>query len=199
MHHHRTSAATLIETEPETDPTTAFADGLRRVFFQDPPDAAFRYGLTIEDAIEHCRCAFALELLDSSELQRAAADRLASHLDDILLAAACVRDDARAWHDFNDELQPLLTRMCEIRVADDDATLHASQFLRSVRLRTNGVNAEDDGTPRLQDYTGLQPLRSFLGGPLFSLLQDLVRDGLVAASKKSAGLEPEHRRLRLAD
>ena len=57
----------------------------------------------------------------------------------------------------------------------------------------------DDGTPCLQDYTGLHPLRSYLGGPLFAMLQDLIRDGLVQATRSGDDRDRSTRRLRLAD
>jgi len=96
----------------------------------------------------------------------------------------------------------MLARMCELRVDEIESMLQASRFLRAVRHRTLELDPDaesDDGTPRLQDFTGLQPLRSYLGGPLFSLLQDLIRDGLVEGARGGVDAGGERRPLRLAD
>ena len=175
---------------------------LRRTFFCEAADAAIRYGVTIEDVIEHCADAFDVDLLDTPVLRMAAAERIAGNLEDLLLTIACIRNDSRAWHDLDEELVPMLARMCELRVDEIESMLQASRFLRAVRHRTLELDPDgerDDGTPRLQDFTGLQPLRSFLGGPLFSLLQDLIRDGLVDGVAGRSDTCNERRPLRLAD
>ena len=175
------------------------ADVVRRTYFGDCAELASRFGVSLEDVFDHCEVAFDLDLLDTPLLRRAAADRIAAHLDDLILAIACIADDSQAWFEFESDLQLSLARMCELRVGEIEASLQAARYLRSVRDRTRRLDPEfdDDGTPALQEYTGLQPLRSFLGGPLFAMLQDLIRDGLVEAVRP--GAEPERRRLRLAD
>lgn len=176
------------------------ADAIRRAYFGEFAGLAGRYGVSLDDVFDHCDAAFDLDLLDTAALRRAAADRIAAHLDDVILAIACIGDHPRAWYDFESEYQMLLARMCELRVGEIEASLQAARFLRAVQDRTRRLDPEleeDDGTPALQEFTGLQPLRSFLGGPLFSMLQDLIRDGLVEAMRP--GAEPGRRRLRLAD
>ena len=178
------------------------ADLLRRTFFCEAADAAARYGLTVDDVLDHCAEAFDLELLDTAVLRMAAAERIAGNLEDVLLAIACIRRDPRAWQDLDEDLGPMLARMCELRVDEIESMLQASRFLRAVRHRTLELDPDaesDDGTPRLQDFTGLQPLRSYLGGPLFSLLQDLIRDGLVEGARGGVDAGGERRPLRLAD
>ncbi len=178
---------------------TAF---LRRAFFADAGDAATRYGVSIEDVLQHCADAFDVDLLDTPVLRMAAAERIAGNLEDVLLAIGCIRRDPRAWHDLDDELRPMLARMCELRVDEIESMLQSSRFLRAVRHRTLELDPEDegdDGTPRLQEFTGLQPLRSFLGGPLFSMLQDLIRDGLIEGVGGRSHEGGERRPLRLAD
>ncbi len=179
------------------------ADVVRRTYFGDCAELANRFGVSLEDVFDHCETAFDLDLLDTPVLRRAAAERIATHLDDLILAIACIADDAQAWFEFESDLQLSLARMCELRVGEIEASLQAARYLRAVRDRTRRLDPEfedefdDDGTPALQEYTGLQPLRSFLGGPLFAMLQDLIRDGLIEAVRP--GAEPERRRLRLAD
>lgn len=175
------------------------ADVVRRTYFAECAELANRFGVSLADVFDHCEVAFDLDLLDTPLLQRAAAERIATHLDDLILAIACIADDSQAWFEFDSDLQLSLARMCELRVGEIEASLQAARYLRSVRDRTRRLDPEfdDDGTPALQEYTGLQPLRSFLGGPLFAMLQDLIRDGLVEAVRP--GAEPERRRLRLAD
>lgn len=178
------------------------ADVVRRAYFGECAESARRFGVTLDEVFDHCEAAFDLDLLDTPLLRRAAAERIAAHLDDLILAIACIADDFQAWFEFESDLQLSLARMCELRVGEIEASLQASRYLRDVRDRTRRVDAvlddeDDDGTPTLHEYTGLQPLRSFLGGPLFAMLQDLIRDGLVEAVRP--GAEPERRRLRLAD
>jgi hypothetical protein len=175
---------------------------LRRTFFRETFEIAARYGVTIEDVLEHCAESFDLVMLDTPILRMAAAERIAGNLEDLLLAIACIRRDQRAWHDLDEIMRPMLARMCELRVDEIESMLQASRFLRAVRQRTLELDPEcdgDDGTPRLQEFTGLQPLRSFLGGPLFSLLQDLIRDGLVEGARGRSDSATERRPLRLAD
>ena len=175
-------------------------------------DAKASITVPFDELIEHIEDSFDLELLHTEELRLAAASRIAENLDDVILAIACTRGDRTAWFLLERDLTPLLARMCELRVNETDAMLHASQFLRTVRARTREeevlevLSAEveqdffpHDGTPCLQDYTGLQPLRSFLGGPLFAILQDLIRDGLVEASQSGIERDRGTRCLRLAD
>jgi hypothetical protein len=175
---------------------------LRRTFFRETFDIAARYGVTMEDVLEHCAESFDLAMLDTPILRMAAAERIAGNLEDLLLAIACIRRDQRAWHDLDEIMRPMLARMCELRVDEIESMLQASRFLRAVRHRTLELDPEcegDDGTPRLQEFTGLQPLRSFLGGPLFSLLQDLIRDGLVEGARGRSDSTTERLPLRLAD
>ncbi len=178
------------------------ADLLRRAFFRDAAESAARYGVSVHDVFEHCATAFDLELLDTPMLRLGAAERIAGNLEDVLLVIACIRQAPHAWHDLEEEMRPMLARMCELRVDEIESMLQASRFLRAVRYQTLGLDPEaevDDGTPRLQDFTGLQPLRSYLGGPLFSLLQDLIRDGLVQGVRGQGDGGVERRALRLAD
>lgn len=191
------------ETSSAAERLGPLADVVRRAYFGECAESASRFGVTLDEVFEHCEAAFDLDLLDTPLLRRAASERIAAHLDDLILAIACIADDFQAWFEFESELQLSLARMCELRVGEIEASLQASRYLRDVRERTRRVHAvlddedEDDGTPTLHEYTGLQPLRSFLGGPLFAMLQDLIRDGLVEAVRP--GAEPERRRLRLAD
>ena len=168
-----------------------------------------------EDVLEHIEDAFDLDTLPTEELRFAAIGRIAENLEDVMLAIACIERRSSAWSHLENEIAPLLARMCELRVDEADAMLHAARFLRSVRDRTHqrteaietgivvdpGLDdaAVDDGTPCLQDYVGLHPLRSYLGGPLFAMLQDLIRDGLVVATGRLETRTPAGRRLRLAD
>jgi hypothetical protein len=202
------ATAISMNATPDDDASAAELLGaeatslLRRTFFSETFEIATRYGVTIEDVLDHCTEAFDLSLLDTPVLRMAAAERIAGNLEDLLLAIACIRRDQRAWHDLDEELRPMLARMCELRVDEIESMLQASRFLRAVRHRTLELDPEcdgDDGTPRLQEFTGLQPLRSFLGGPLFSLLQDLIRDGLVEGARGRSDSATERRPLRLAD
>ena len=179
------------------------------------------------EVLEHIEDAFDLEALPTDELRLAAIGRIAENLEDVMLAIACLDGRSGDWTRLENEIAPLLARMCELRVDETDALLHAARFLRAVRDRTRrrteaietgivsdfGIEVafedacedatedatEDDGTPCLQDYAGLHPLRSFLGGPLFAMLQDLIRDGLVVATGRVENRLPANRRLRLAD
>ena len=71
---------------------------------------------------------------------------------------------------------------------------------KAVKNRTFGRDGEfDDGIPRLQEFAGIQPLRSYLGGPLFAILQDLIKDGMAVATRPSSNARAAARNLRLAD
>lgn len=161
--------------------------------------------IPLAEVIDHINEAFDTEALPTSELRLAAAGRIAENLEDVMLAIACVKGRDAVWYRLENEIAPLLSRMCELRVEETDAMLHAARFLRTVRDRTrsrsqnHSSDTEDDGTPCLQDYAGLHPLRSYLGGPLFAMLQDLIRDGMVVAAGHGENRMPSGRRLRLAD
>jgi hypothetical protein len=170
------------------------------------------FSVPFDEMLEHIEDSFDLEILHTDELRLAAATRIAENFEDLILAIACTKGDFAAWSLLERDLTPLLARMCELRVDETDALLHSSRFLCAVRTRTRDEELlevfpadadadffENDGTPCLQDYTGLHPLRSFLGGPLFANLQDLIRDGLVAATRSGAERDRSSRCLRLAD
>ena len=168
------------------------------------------FSMPFDEILEHIEDSFDLEILHTNELRLAAATRIAENFEDLILAIACAKGDLAAWSLLERDLTPLLARMCELRVDETDALLHASRFLCAVRTRTRDEEllevfpadadfSENDGMPCLQDYTGLHPLRSFLGGPLFANLQDLIRDGLVAATRSGAERDRSARCLRLAD
>lgn len=190
-------------------------DLLRRAWFalgaEGPGQPDRRPAVPFHEVVAHIEDAFDLDALPTNELRLAAASRIAENLEDVVLAIACVHADSNAWFQLENDIAPLLARMCELRVDETDAMLHAARFLRTVRDRTRRRNelldqdldfdepGEDDGTPCLQDYAGLHPLRSYLGGPLFAMLQDLIRDGLVLATSRAENRMPAGRRLRLAD
>ncbi len=189
-------------------------DRLRTEWFvrQGAGASATRLEIGFDDLLEHLEEAFDLDLLHTQALREAAISRIIENLDDLLLAIACVRGGNVAWVELEQDIGPLLARMCELRIDQADAMLHASRFLRAVRSRTReetladelpvNIEAElegDDGTPCLQDYTGLHPLRAYLGGPLFAMLQDLIRDGLVEATRSGDPGNRPNRRLRLVD
>lgn len=189
-------------------------DQLRTEWFarQGCGPSAARLDVTFDDLVEHLEEAFDLDLLHTPELKEAAISRIVENLEDLLLAIACIKGRNAAWIELEQDVGPLLARMCELRIDQADAMLHASRFVRSVRTRTReesladdlpvNIDAElegDDGTPCLQDYTGLHPLRAYLGGPLFAMLQDLIRDGLVEATRSGEPANHSNRRLRLVD
>lgn len=194
-------------------------DLLHRAWFslgsEGPADGRWRMAIPFADVLDHVEDAFDPDSLPTEELRLAAIGRIAENLEDVMLAIACTNGGAGAWSQLENDIVPLLARMCELRVDETDALLHASRFLRAVRDRTRsrheametgiviglGIDdpADDDGTPCLQDYAGLHPLRSYLGGPLFAMLQDLIRDGLVVATGRIESRTPTSRRLRLAD
>lgn len=178
-------------------------------------DGPARPFVPFEEVLDHIEDAFDLDSLPNEALRFAAVGRIAENLEDVMLAIACINGRSSTWLQLENEICPLLARMCELRVDETDALLHASRFLRAVRDRTRRRNeaiengfiidlvlddaSDDDGTPCLQDYVGLHPLRSFLGGPLFAMLQDLIRDGLVVATGRLENRTPAGRVLRLAD
>lgn len=198
---------------PSNELGRASLDLLRMKWFStlgEEPNA--RITVPFDDLIEHIEDSFDLELLHTEELRLAAAARIADNLEDVMLAVACTHDDRTAWFLLERELSPLLARMCELRVDETDAMLHSSRFLRTVEARTRDEERLEifstetgddfyphDGTPCLQDYTGLHSLRSFLGGPLFAILQDQIRDGLIEAIQPAPERDRGTRRLRLAD
>lgn len=194
-------------------------DVLHREWFaiggRSPAEGQHTPTIPFADVLEHIEDAFDLETLPTEELRIAAVSRIAENLEDVMLAIACMNGRGGAWTQLENEIVPLLARMCELRVNEVDALLHAARFIHAVRDRTQrrteaietGIVidaaidelSDDDGTPCLQDYVGLHPLRSYLGGPLFAMLQDLIRDGLVVATGRLESRTPAGRRLRLAD
>lgn len=158
-----------------------------------------------ETVLEYLDAAFDIEPNLGPEASDVMIRRISENLEDLSLAIACIDGDAAAWTTLENEIGPLLARMCELRVDETTALLHSSRFLRTVRERTLAVGDEledgiiDDGTPCLQEYLGLHPLRSFLGGPLFAMLQDLIRDGLVEGTARPENRCDDARRLRLVD
>ena len=194
-------------------------DVLHRAWFSigsESSEEGYRRPLVpFAEVLDHLEDAFELDTLPTEELRIAAIGRIAENLEDVMLAISCMNGRSSAWLHLENEIAPLLARMCELRVDEAEAMLHAARFLRTVRDRTHqrteaietgividlGIDdpSVDDGTPCLQDYVGLHPLRSYLGGPLFAMLQDLIRDGLVVATGRLETRTPVGRRLRLAD
>lgn len=173
---------------------------LRRSFFRDAGASALRFHVSLDDVLDHLRFAFDLSLLRTDALRRVAIERIAQNIDELVIAIACIRGDENAWAEGIEPLRPVLIRMCELRVNEVDAILHASRFIMAVRNRTFGKDGEfDDGIPRLQEFAGIQPLRSYLGGPLFAILQDLIKDGMAVATRPSTAARATARNLRLAD
>ena len=173
---------------------------LRRTYFRDTFPLAMRLDVSLDDVMSHLDRAFDVNLLRTDALRLVAAERISTHLDDVVLATACAQGSFTAWADLEDSMIPMLTRMCELRVNEIDALLHASRYLSTVRDHTRGDEIEAfAGTPRMQEYSGLHPLRTFLGGPLFSVLQDLIRDGFVVASRYAPSNERTSRKLKLVN
>ena len=178
----------------------ASIDELRKAFFREAGHTALRLHVSLEDVLEHLQYAFDLSLLRTDALRRVAIERIAQNIDELVIAIACIRGDETAWAEGIEPLRPVLVRMCELRVDEADSTLHAARFLMGVRKRTFGDDCEfDDGIPRLQEYAGIQPLRSYLGGPLFAILQDLIKDGLAVATPPSTTVRATMRNLRLVN
>lgn len=194
---------TNIERE-SIDRTESFgrdaSDVLRRTYFRDTFPLAIRLDVSLDDVMCHLERAFDIDLLRTDALRLVAAERIATHLDDVVIATACVKRSKTAWAELEETMTPMLTRMCELRVSEIDALLHASRYLSAVRDHTHGDDIDAfAGTPRMQDYSGLHPLRTFLGGPLFSVLQDLIRDGFVVASRYAPSNDRTGRRLKLVN
>ena len=174
--------------------------------FADPEARRSLHGpVPFETILEYLDAAFDVEPNLGPEASDVMIRRISENLDDLSLAIACIDGDAAAWTTLENEIGPLLARMCELRVDETTALLHSSRFLRTVRERTLAAGDDledgiiDDGTPCLQEYLGLHPLRSFLGGPLFAMLQDLIRDGLVEGTARPENRCEDARRLRLVD
>lgn len=175
-------------------------DELRKAFFREAGHTALRFHVSLDDVLEHLHHAFDLSLLRTDALRRVAIERIAQNIDELVIAIACIRGDENAWAEGIEPLRPVLVRMCELRVDEADSTLHAARFLMGVRKRTFGEDCEfEDGIPRLQEYAGIQPLRSYLGGPLFAILQDLIKDGLAVATPPSTTVRATMRNLRLVN
>jgi hypothetical protein len=173
---------------------------LRQAFFREGGASALRFHVSLDDILEHLRFAFDLSLLRTDALRRVAIERITQNIEELVIAIACIRGDENAWAAGIEPLRPVLIRMCELRVDEVDAILHASRFIMAVRNRTFGKDGEfDDGIPRLQEFAGIQPLRSYLGGPLFAILQDLIKDGMAVATRPSTNARAAARNLRLAD
>lgn len=186
--------------DPRTSLGTDAEDVLRRAYFRDSFALALRLDVSLEDAIRHLERAFDIDLLRTDALRLVAAERIATHFDDVVIATACARGSSTAWTELEESMIPMLTRMCELRINEIDALLHASRYLTTVREHSRGDEIDAyAGTPRMQDYSGLHPLRTFLGGPLFSMLQDLIRDGFVVASRYAPSNERNSRRLKLVN
>lgn len=185
---------------PRVDLDEISLNELRRAFFREAGGLALRFDVSLDDVLDHLRFAFDLSLLRTDALRRVAIERIAQNIEELVITIACIRGDENAWTDGIEPLRPVLIRMCELRVNEADAILHASRFIKAVKNRTFGRDGEfDDGIPRLQEFAGIQPLRSYLGGPLFAILQDLIKDGMAVATRPSSNARAAARNLRLAD
>jgi len=161
---------------PRVDLDEISLNELRRAFFREGGGLALRFDVSLDDVLDHLRFAFDLSLLRTDALRRVAIERIAENIEELVITIACIRGDENAWTDGIEPLRPVLIRMCELR-----------------------VNEFDDGIPRLQEFAGIQPLRSYLGGPLFAILQDLIKDGMAVATRPSTNARAAARNLRLAD
>lgn len=79
-----------------------------------------------------------------------------AHMEDLVLAVACVDGDSRAWSDFTEHFERTLARRGRDGVEDLQAMVEVRRFIATLRRDALA------GHCALTGYTGVRPLRSWL-------------------------------------
>jgi hypothetical protein len=151
----------------------ALVDRIRREWFARAGGVATRYGVLVDEALDHLRKANLAETPGPA--------RALSFLEDLVGAVACVRGHPGAWQDLWERHESILLRASRLRLGDVDAVLATRRFWRELHAVTTlpasdraGLSDRDGLPPSLAEYVGVRPLRVWLSD---RLLEQLDRPG----------------------
>lgn len=133
---------------------------LRRRYFANGADSAARYGIAFERITQH--------LWDLRRRHPLISLRGIAHVDDLVLAIACIDERHRAWHDLIEQYEPWLVRRLRRSMDTSVAVLAVRQLFLELRRAEPEVSAEAS----LYDYAGLEPLRMWLAERLCDRLSE---------------------------
>ncbi|MHC5001549.1 MAG: hypothetical protein ACYTJ0_00340 [Planctomycetota bacterium] len=121
---------------------------LRGAYFAEAAATATRFGIAFEDVVQH--------LWAVRRRRRLPLDlRSIDHVDDLVLAVACLRRVGGAWTDLVDRYEPVLVRRCAARLGETRSILLVRRMF--LGLRDTGAGGEG-----LDAYAGERSLRAWL-------------------------------------
>ena len=173
------------------------SESVRRAFFANGGELATRYGITLEHVLAHIEAAeeFAKERSDASrELHLS---RIPHMLEDLVIATACCHGVTLAWKECQNMNAHLLTRACELRLDEIDAILFVRRFWEELEARSRGTLTS--AGPRIQDYLGTRPLRTWLADRLLGRLEGMMRTGSLNSPARRPEFEGSTASLRITD
>lgn len=122
---------------------------LRSAYFSRAGQLAARYDVTIDRVITH--------LWRVRRLQPRAFLRHVAHVEDLVMAIACIDGCSRAWADFTELHERNLARRCRDCADELEATVQARKFIALMRRDALA------GRSGLLNYAGNRPLRTWAG------------------------------------
>jgi hypothetical protein len=143
----------------------ALVDRIRREWFARAGSVAVRYGVLLDEAIDHLRRANLAETPGPA--------RALSFLEDLVCSVACVRGHPGAWQDLWERHESILLRASRLRLGDVESVLATRRFWRELHAVTTlsesdreGLADRDGLPPSLAEYVGVRPLRVWLSDRL---------------------------------
>lgn len=143
-------------------------DRIRREYFARAGGAGAAYGITADDVLRHVERA---NLASTPGPARAL-----SYIEDLVLAAACVRGHPRAWAEAWSKYEGVLVRAARMRLDEADSIVFARRFWIDLHAATTGSHA--GAFPTIADFVGVRPLRIWLTDRLLGRIELAIRASL---------------------
>ncbi len=128
---------------------------VRRAYFAKAPQHA-RWRIDVDTVVGFARC--------DRRGWRGTADQW---IEDLVIAAACVRGDQEAWHHVELANSWRLREAARLRLSPERAALVVARFWAELRRHTN----RGGGHTNLADYCGDAPLAHWLAARLFAAIE----------------------------
>lgn len=175
------------------------ADAIRAAYFAEAGELAVRYGIGVNDLIEH---------LERAGLARSPRpERAIEHIRCAVHATALCLGVAQAWADLVTALGPGFDRACIGRLQSDDGIAFARRFWVDLRESTIGARAarrdprssarrpKGARVPDLRSFSATRPLRYWLAERLIGTLE--LELGRAASAAERLDTVEEVRTLRI--
>jgi hypothetical protein len=152
----------------------ALRDRIRREYFARAGEVGAAYGITADDILRH------VERANLAATPGPA--RALSYIEDLVLAAACVRGHPRAWAEAWSKYEGVLLRAARMRLDEADAIVFVRRYWIDLHAATTGCVP---GFPTIADFVGVRPLRIWLTDRLLGRIELAIRASLAAASSSA--------------